>query len=146
MTCSVSILSPLLLPLDFTRWLTSLVQFGILPLLVLPAPTPSSCFGFGFGHGLLRFRPACSKISLFFLDFWGIGEPPTKDRHGIRNPNRQWNGVYFGISLVDHQYWKRYSNEWTSQQTVLTTIITIQPLRHSDLCCSSAAPMDGISP
>ena len=43
-----------------------------------------------------------------------------KDRHGIRNPNRQWNGVYFGISLVDHRYWKRYSNEWTSQHTILT--------------------------
>src|SRR5580765_1628961 len=71
MTRSVSILSPLLLLLDFTRWPMSLVLFGILPLLVIPATTPSSCIGLGFGHGLLRFRPACSKISLFF---WNSGE------------------------------------------------------------------------
>jgi hypothetical protein len=124
---------------------TSLVWFGIPSSLVIPAPTPSSCFGFGFGYGMLRLRPTYSKISQFFWIFWGIGEPPTKDRHRIQNPNRYWNGAYFGTSLVDHRYWIWYFNDLASLHTALTTIITLLSLRHSDLCCGFAAPMDGLS-
>ena len=122
-----------------------LVWFSILSLLVIPAPTPFSCFGFGFGYGMLRLRPTYSKISQFFWIFWGIGEPPMKDRHRIQNPNRYWNGAYFGTSLVDHRYWIWYFNDLASLHTALTTIITLLSLRHSDLCCGFAAPMDGLS-
>ena len=116
-------------PLFHSRWtllggFTSLVWFGIPSSLVIPAPTPSSCFGFGFGYGMLRLRPTYSKISQFFWIFWGIGEPPTKDRHRIQNPNRYWNGAYFGTSLVDHRYWIWYFNDLASLHTALTTIIT----------------------
>ena len=70
----------------------------ILPLAVRLAPLLSSC------HWQLRLSPLVALFSALELDtvallsgfknltvfsgFWGNGEPPTKDLHRVRNPNR----------------------------------------------------------
>ena len=87
-----------------------------LPLVVLVLASDMECCALG---------PPIRKFLSFSGFFGELANPPMKDRHRIQNPNRYWNGAYFGTSLVDHRYWIWYSNDLASLHTALTTIITL---------------------
>ena len=70
-----------------------------------PSPnhhSPVEYFGFGFGQFAATFAaPALSdfKISPFFDNCWGIGEPPPNDLQGGTKPNRWKIGIEIGNGI-----------------------------------------------